>query len=115
MKILAVGIAVVLSLALLGGYASVASEVDQMKSELMGQTMGGREKGWKFQSPDQIKELVIKDKKEDGQKQVCDITLKLQDPRSPGMYRGEALVTYEKVGSAWKIKVVGLKSMMKIE
>jgi DNA-directed RNA polymerase specialized sigma24 family protein len=32
--------------------------------------MGGREKSWKFQSPEQIKELVIKTKTEDAQKRV---------------------------------------------
>ncbi len=47
-----------------------ASEVDQLKSDLVGQIMGGREKCWKFQSIDQIKELVIKNKTEDAQKRV---------------------------------------------
>lgn len=115
MKSIIIGMTIVMSLVYLPGSALPASEVEQMKSDLMGQNMGGREKGWKFQSPDQIKELVIIDKKEDAQKRVYDVTMKLQDPRSPGMYQAEAVVTYEKVDSAWKVKVVGLKSMMKIQ
>lgn len=95
--------------------AAPVSEVEQMKSDLMGKTMGGREKGWKFQSPSQIKSLVINKKTESAQQRVYVITLKLQDERVPGVYQAEAVVTYEKKESTWAIKVVGLKSFVKLE
>lgn len=88
---------------------------DQMKSDLIGKTMGGREKGWKFQSVDQIKELTIRDKKEEADRRVYTITLKLQDPRVSEAYTAEAEVTYEKVDSEWKLKVVGLRTLKKAE
>ena len=92
-----------------------AAEVDQLKSDLIGQCMGGREKCWKFQSVDQIKELVIKNKTEDAQKRVYIISLKLQAATSSGKYAGEARVEYRRAGTGWKIKQVGLLSLAKIE
>ena len=92
-----------------------AAELDQLKSDLIGQCMGGREKCWKFQSVDQIKELVIKNKTEDAQKRVYTISLKLQAATSSAKYAAEARVEYTKVGTGWKIKQVGLLSLAKIE
>jgi len=90
-------------------------EVQQLRSDLIGRTMGGREKCWKFQSADQIKELVIKDKTEGAQKWVCTVTLKLQAGSTTGKYAAEARVEYEKIGTEWKFKQVGLLSLAKIE
>ena len=92
-----------------------ASDVDQLKSDLVGQCMGGREKCWKFQSVDQIKELVIKKKIEDSQKRVYTIALQLQAANTNGKYAAEARVEYTKTGTVWKIKQVGLLSLKKIE
>jgi|SRR3954468_16777183 len=91
------------------------SEVDQLKNDLVGQTMGGREKSWKFQSADQIKELVIKNKAESGQKRVYTIGLQLEAAPSTGRYTAEARVEYEKAVTGWKIKHVGLLSLRKLE
>ena len=91
------------------------SEVVQCKSDLIGKTMGGREKCWKFQSMDQIKELAIQNKQEDGQQRRYSVSLVLQDPRAPGKYKAEALLVYEKADGQWKIKSVGLISMTKLE
>lgn len=103
------------SLPLVFGFAFQATEVEQMKSDLIGKVMGGREKAWKFQSVAQIKELAINNKQESAQQRVYSITLKLQDSRVPGAYKAEAEVTYEKADSKWEIKVVGLRSLVKIE
>ena len=92
------------------GASSFGDEVQQMKSELMGKVMGGREKCWKFQSASQIRSLEIKTKKDDGMKQVYTIELQLEDSRVPGVYRAEADVTYQQVAGKWVIQVVGLKS-----
>ena len=104
-----------LFLAAVVSFAFQAPSPDQIKSDLVGKSMGGREKGWKFQSVDQIKELTIRDKKEEAAKWVYTISLKLEDPRVSQTYAAEAEVTYEKVDSEWKLKVVGLKSMKKLE
>ena len=92
-----------------------AAESDQLKSDLVGQCMGGREKCWKFQSTDQIKELVIKNKNEDAQKRVYTIALKLQAANSAGKYAAEARVEYARTKTGWNIKQVGLLSMKKID
>ena len=91
-----------------------ASEVDQLKVDLIGQTMGGREKSWKFQSVDQIKELVIKNKTEDLQKRVYTIGLQLQ-AAGGDKYAAEAKVEYWKTTSGWKIDHVGLLSLKKMD
>ena len=92
-----------------------AAESDQLKSDLVGRCMGGREKCWKFQSVDQIKELVIKNKTEDARKRVYTVALQLQAANANAKYAAEARVEYTKTGGAWKIKQVGLLSMKKIE
>jgi hypothetical protein len=89
--------------------------VDQLKSDLIGQCMGGREKCWKFQSRDQIKELVIKKKTEDSQKRVYTIVLQLQAMKASAKYTAEARVEYAKTETDWKIKQVGLLSLKKAE
>lgn len=115
MKRLIISAVLVLALAFAFGHAFSGSEAEQMKIDLIGKTMGGRDKGWKFQSLDQIKELVITDKKEEAQRRVYSLDLKLQDPRSPGLYKAKADVIYERVDSRWEIKTVGLKYLMKVE
>ncbi len=95
-------------------FSAQPSEVDQLKADLIGQTMGGREKSWKFQSTDQIKELTVKSKVEEPQKRVYTIALKLQAEKGSGKYAAEARVEYAKAASGWKIKQVGLLSLKKI-
>lgn len=92
-----------------------ASEVDQLKSDLVGQSMGGREKCWKFQSIDQIKELVIKNKTEVAQKRVYTLALQLQAANARGKYAADARVEYVKAGASWKIRQVGLLSLRKVD
>ncbi len=106
---------------ILHGYADeqikpvLGSETEQMKSDLVGRVMGGREKSWKFESVSQIKELVINKRKEEPKKRVYSVTLTLHDSRVPSVYKAEAEMTYEKVDSKWELKVVGLKSITKID
>ena len=92
-----------------------AAESDQLKSDLVGQCMGGREKCWRFQSVDQIKELVIKNKTEDARKRVYTVALQLKAANVNAKYSAEARIEYTKAGNNWKIKQVGLLSMKKIE
>ena|SRR5213596_324071 len=92
-----------------------ASEADQLKADLIGQSMGGREKCWKFQSLDQIKELTIQHKTENPQTRVYTISLQLQAAKSSGKYSAEARVEYRKTAQGWKIKQVGLLSLAKIK
>ena len=100
-------------LAFASALAVRASEVDQLKTDLVGQCMGGREKCWKFQSVDQIKDLVVKDKSEDSQKRVYSVALKLQAGKGSGKYAAEARIEYTKLAAGWKIKQVGLLSLKK--
>ncbi len=109
---------VLITTVLLAGWLALpaqAAETDQVKSDLVGQCMGGREKCWRFQSTDQIQQLVIKNKTEDAQKRVYTIALVLQAAHSKSKYAAEARVEYVKAGTVWKIKQVGLLSMKKLE
>jgi hypothetical protein len=115
MKILAICALAVLTAAASLGYAEQATEVEQLKADLIGHTMGGRERSWQFQSVEQIKELVIRQKTEDARQRIYDITLELQDPRAPGKYKAEARVQYTKTDTRWHIASVGLISLVKIE
>ncbi len=90
------------------------AEVSRLKSDLIGQTMGGREGCWKFRSPDQIKELTIKDKTEAAQQRIYTIALQLQAKESGAKYTADARVTYAKTREAWKIQSVGLLSLKKM-
>jgi len=92
-----------------------AVEVDQLKADLIGQSMGGREKCWKFQSIEQIKELAIQEKTENPQKRVYKIALQLQAAKATGKYAAKARVEYVKTPTGWKIKHVGLLSLAKTE
>ena len=92
-----------------------AAESDQLKSDLVGQCIGGREKCWRFQSVDQIKQLAIKNKTEDARKRVYTVTLQLKAANVNAKYEAEARIEYTKAGNNWKIKQVGLLSMKKME
>jgi len=69
--------------------------------------MGGRDKCWAFQSPSQIKSLVVDDKKEEGDNRIYEITLSLSDERVGGVYEAKATVTYKKVGKKWTFTCAG--------
>src|SRR5262245_12715266 len=75
-----------------------AAEPDQIKSDLVGRTMGGREKCWKFQSREQIKDLVITEAKEDAQKRVYILKLQLEADKTCGRFAAEVRVEYSKDG-----------------
>jgi hypothetical protein len=92
-----------------------ASELEQIKSDLTGQCMGGREKCWKFRSPEHIKELVIKQRTEDSQKRVYIVKLRLEADKACGKYAADARVEYTKSATSWKIKQVGLLSLAKLQ
>ena len=106
-----------LTVILLAGVFTLSAqtnEVDRLKSDLIGQTMGGRHECWKFQSVDQIKELTVKDKTGDDQKQIYTVALELEAMPACGRYAAEARIEYEKADAGWKIKQVGLLSLKKI-
>src|SRR5262249_336704 len=94
---------------------TLAAETDQLRSDLVGHGMGGREKSWKFQSVDQIKELVVKNKVEEAQKRVYTVALTLQAAKDSAKYSAEARIEYAKGSAGWQIKQVGLLSLRKVD
>jgi hypothetical protein len=92
-----------------------AADEEQLKSGLMGHTMGGREKSWKFQSRDQIKELWIKGKTEEPQRCVYTIKLRLQCTETGCKYIAEARVECAKADTGLKVSQVGLLSIEKMK
>jgi hypothetical protein len=97
------------------GLCAQTPSAGQMSSDLVGQTMGGRQRCWKFQSIDQIKELTIKDKTETARQCIYTIALQLQATNAPAKYAAEARVEYCKAGAGWKLNQVGLLSLKKIK
>ena len=93
--------------------AGAVIEEKQLKADLIGQCMGGREKCWTFQSPDQIKELLIKSRNETAEGLVFTIGLQLQATDTAPPYAAEARVEYARDGTGWKFKYVGLLSLAK--
>lgn len=92
-----------------------ADEADRLKSDLIGHCMGGREKCWKFQSPEQIKKLEIRQQTDDGARRVYVVALELRAAKGEGRYAAEARIEYVKSAGNWKIKQIGLLSLIKIE
>ena len=86
----------------------------QMTSDLVGHTMGGRLRCWKFQSIDQIKQLSIEHKDYNARQCTCTIGLLLQATNAPAKYSAEARVHYTKTDAGWKLDQVGLLSLKKI-
>jgi len=95
--------------------AGPASEADQIKADLVGQRMGGREKCWEFRSVAQIQTLAVQQKNETADSRVYVLDLQLKDANSSGKYAAQARVEYVRTGAAWKIKQVGLLSLKKLE
>src|SRR2546422_5613990 len=90
-----------------------AAETDQLKADLVGHSMGGRERCWKFQSRDQIKTLSVKSRSEDTAKRVVTVSLRLEADQSCGAFNAEARLEYAKENGAWKLRQVGLLSLAK--
>jgi hypothetical protein len=88
---------------------------DQLKSGLIGHTMGGRYRCWKFQSIDQIKELTIKGKTEKADQCTYLVALRLQATNSPATYAAQALVACTNTLKGWTVDHVGLLSLQKIK
>src|SRR5437867_344417 len=82
-------------------------EMEQLKADLVGHSMGGRERCWKFQSRDQIKALSVKSRSEDAAKRVVTVSLRLEADRSCGAFNAEARLEYAKENGAWKLRQVG--------
>lgn len=106
-----------LALSLAGALAlsAQAPTTEQMKSDLLGQTMGGRERCWKFQSVDQIKELTIKNQTENARQRIYIVALQLQATNAPAKYAAAARVEYTKTDAGWKLQQVGLLSLKRIQ
>ncbi len=107
----------VLALWLAGAVAlsAQAPTAEQIKSQLLGHTMGGRHRSWRFQSLDQIKELTIVAQTQTARQLVCVIALRLQATNAPSEFRAEARVVLTKTNAGWKLQHVGLLSLKKIK
>jgi len=104
---------VALLAAVLGAAPAHASKSDkklikQLRADLVGQSMGGREKCWSFQSVKQILSLEIDERVEERDRRIYDVSLQLCDDPARGTYDARARMTYERDGSRWELKHVGL-------
>lgn len=92
-----------------------AAEVERLCGDLLGHTMGGRERCWKFQARAQIKELLVKRASEDAQQRVYEVALKLQAAPGAPLYAAEARLEYRRQGAAWNLAEVGLLKLARLE
>lgn len=95
-------------IAFLCGCVHMRTETEQVKYDLIGQTTGGREKAWKFQSVDQIKKINIDKTIIDGKSKIQIVSMTLHDDRVRESYDATVKITYKCVDNSWKIKSVGL-------
>ena len=95
--------------------AAAEGEADQLKSDLIGHSMGGREKCWKFQSVEQIRELAIQTRSEESHRRVYTVSLRLQANQTSPLYAAQARVEYTNTTHGWQIQQVGLLSLAKLE
>jgi len=82
--------------------------LNKIQLDLIGHTMGGREKAWKFQSIDQILVSSI-DKNDDSGNYIVDLVL--HDSRVNSFYFAKAVLHYDNI----KLQSVGLLYIEKIE
>jgi len=59
--------------------------------------------------------LAVKEKTETADRRVYTLELRLKDADASGTYAAKARVEYVRAGVAWKIKQVGLLSLIKLE
>jgi hypothetical protein len=103
---------------LLGAALTLSAQTptaQQMKTDLIGHTMGGRQSSWKFQSTDQIKQLTIKNETNNAHQCIFTIALLLQATNAPARYAADARVEYTHTASGWKLNQVGLLSLKKLK
>lgn len=91
-----------------------AGNVEDITRDLVGHSMGGRARCWRFQSETQIRELRVRDQTDSGDQRTYTIHCTLRDPRVGQTYEAEAVVRYRRVDSEWRIESVGLISMAKV-
>ena len=91
------------------------NEANQLKADLIGHTMGGRESTWKFQSVHQIKDLTVTGRIESNASKEYFVTLVLHDDKVQGTYLSDAKITYQKgINGKWKVVSVGELSIKKL-
>ena len=93
---------------------SKAPDTQQIKTDLIGQTMGSMFGGWKFESLAEFQELTINNKNQQGDIIEYDVNMLLKDTNSGKMYRAESMIVYKKIDGSWKIASVSKKSLKQL-
>ena len=88
---------------------------DQVKADLLGQTMGNIfSGGWKFESLAEFEELKIVNKRQESNVLEYEVDMRLRDIDKGNLYIAEALIVYRKTGDTWQIASISKKSLQKI-
>lgn len=90
-------------------------EAAVLRDDLIGHTMGGRERAWHFQGPEQIHDLQIESVEQGDDERCVRFTCTLRDERVPGGFAATAQADYRQEDGAWVLRTVGLLSMRKVE
>jgi hypothetical protein len=76
-------------------------DVEQIKSDLIGETISQGEMSWYFAALSEFKEVTIVDKIREGDTIEYNLTLELQDVFTEKMYTAEILLIYKRSGTSW--------------
>ena len=77
--------------------------IEQIKSDLIGETISRGDMSWYFAALSEFKEVTIVDKIREGNTIEYDVTLELQDIFTDKMYTAEVLLIYQRSGTNWEL------------
>ena len=77
--------------------------VEQIKSDLMGETLTQGTLTWHFHALSEFKEVTIVDKIREGNTIEYDVSLELQDVFSGKQYVADILLIYQRSGTNWEL------------
>lgn len=77
--------------------------IEQIKSDLVGETISRGEMSWYFAALSEFKEIKIVDKIREGDTIEYNLTLELQDVFTEKMHTAEILLIYKRSGTSWDL------------
>lgn len=89
-------------------------DADQIKTDLIGQHMGGIFNGWIFVSIKEFEEFKIVDKQQNGNILEYECDMRLRDIKYGGRYKAKVLIVYRKTDGTWQLVSLTQKSYKKI-
>ncbi len=77
--------------------------IEQIKSDLIGETLNQADLTWHFHALSEFKKVTIEDKIREADTIEYDVSLQLQDVFTGKRYTAEILMIYQRVGTHWNL------------